>query len=100
MVGKTFKGMTDELLAWQTEQFSAHALATKGHVVWLPPEFVVEIELDGVQLSTRYPAAWRCGSPGCTATARTRPPPTPTPSTPSAPPPLTRESLDLAGRVR
>jgi DNA ligase-1 len=55
MVGKTFKGMTDQLLAWQTEQFSARALRDDGHVVWLPPEFVVEIELDGVQASTRYP---------------------------------------------
>jgi DNA ligase-1 len=55
MVGKTFKGMTDELLNWQTEQFSARALRTEGHVVYLPPEFVVEIELDGVQASTRYP---------------------------------------------
>jgi DNA ligase-1 len=55
MVGKTFKGMTDELLAWQTEQFSAHALSDDGHVVRLPPAFVVEIELDGVQSSTRYP---------------------------------------------
>jgi len=55
MVGKTFKGMTDELLTWQTEQFSARALSDDGHVVVLPPEFVVEIELDGVQSSTRYP---------------------------------------------
>src|SRR5207302_10570342 len=55
MVGKTFKGMTDELLAWQTEQFSAHALSDDGHVVRLPLAFVVEIELDGVQSSTRYP---------------------------------------------
>ena len=55
MVGKTFKGMTDELLAWQTEQFSARALRDEGHVVWLPPDFVVEIELDGVQASSRYP---------------------------------------------
>ena len=55
MVGKTFKGMTDELLAWQTEQFSARALRTEGHVVYLPPDFVVEIELDGAQASTRYP---------------------------------------------
>lgn len=55
MVGKTFKGMTDALLAWQTEQFSARALRSDGHVVYLPPEFVVEIELDGVQASTRYP---------------------------------------------
>jgi DNA ligase-1 len=55
MVGKTFKGMTDALLAWQTEQFSAQALSDDGHVVHLPPAFVVEIELDGVQSSTRYP---------------------------------------------
>jgi DNA ligase 1 len=55
MVGKTFKGMTDALLAWQTEQFSARALRCDGHVVHLPPEFVVEIELDGVQASVRYP---------------------------------------------
>jgi DNA ligase-1 len=55
MVGKTFKGMTDQLLDWQTEQFGARALRTEGHVVYLPPDFVVEIELDGVQASTRYP---------------------------------------------
>ena len=55
MVGKTFKGMTDALLAWQTEQFSARALRCDGHVVYLPPELVVEIELDGVQASIRYP---------------------------------------------
>jgi DNA ligase-1 len=55
MVGKTFKGMTDALLAWQTEQFTARALRQDGHVVYLPPEFVVEIELDGVQASVRYP---------------------------------------------
>jgi DNA ligase 1 len=55
MVGKTFKGMTDELLDWQTERFSSRALRTEGHVVHLPPEFVVEIELDGVQASPRYP---------------------------------------------
>jgi DNA ligase-1 len=55
MVGKTFKGMTDELLAWQTERFSAAAVRDDGHVAWLPAEFVVEIELDGAQTSTRYP---------------------------------------------
>jgi DNA ligase-1 len=55
MVGKTFKGMTDALLAWQTEQFTARALRQDGHVVHLPSEFVVEIELDGVQASVRYP---------------------------------------------
>jgi DNA ligase-1 len=55
MVGKTFKGMTDELLAWQTERFAAAAYRDDGRVAWLPPEFVVEVELDGVQSSTRYP---------------------------------------------
>jgi DNA ligase-1 len=55
MVGKTFKGMTDELLAWQTQTFPALQRAAEGHVVYLRPELVVEIELDGVQRSTRYP---------------------------------------------
>jgi len=55
MVGKTFKGMTDELLAWQTATFPGLARETTGHVVYLRPELVVEIELDGVQRSTRYP---------------------------------------------
>jgi DNA ligase-1 len=55
MVGKTFKGMTDALLRWQTETFGAAALTDDGRVATLPPEFVVEIELDGVQVSRRYP---------------------------------------------
>jgi len=56
MLGKTFKGMTDEMLAWQTARF--HELAdgpTDGWVVKLRPEQVVEIAFDGVQGSTRYP---------------------------------------------
>jgi len=55
MVGKTFKGMTDALLAWQTETFPAYARERRGNEVLLRPELVVEIELDGVQRSTRYP---------------------------------------------
>lgn len=55
MVGKTFKGMTDELLAWQTATFPALVRETEGHAVLLRPELVVEIELDGAQRSTRYP---------------------------------------------
>ncbi|KQS73251.1 ATP-dependent DNA ligase [Modestobacter sp. Leaf380] len=55
MVGKTFKGMTDELLAWQTATFPALVTAEERGVVALRPELVVEIELDGVQRSTRYP---------------------------------------------
>src|SRR5690606_24462587 len=55
MVGKTYKGMTDELLAWQTEQLLAREVRREGHVVHVRPELVVEIALDGVQRSTRYP---------------------------------------------
>jgi DNA ligase 1 len=55
MVGKTFKGMTDELLAWQTATFPGLAREEQGHAVLLRPELVVEIELDGAQRSTRYP---------------------------------------------
>ena len=54
MVGKTFKGMTDDLLAWQTERLQALAVSDDGHVVVVRPELVVEIALDGVQRSTRY----------------------------------------------
>jgi DNA ligase-1 len=55
MVGKTFKGMTDQMLAWQTERFSELATHEAGHVVHVRPEIVVEVALDGVQRSTRYP---------------------------------------------
>jgi DNA ligase-1 len=55
MVGKTFKGLTDALLRWQTERFQQLAIATEGHVVHVRPEQVVEIAVDGVQASTRYP---------------------------------------------
>jgi len=61
MVGKTFKGLTDELLRWQTERFLALADGAEEWggpqtgVVWVRPEQVVEIALDGAQRSTRYP---------------------------------------------
>ncbi|WP_204055637.1 ATP-dependent DNA ligase [Microbispora corallina] len=56
MLGKTFKGLTDELLAWQTEQFLRLADGpTDEYVVTLRPELVVEIAFDGVQRSSRYP---------------------------------------------
>ncbi len=55
MVGKTFKGLTDELLAWQTERFLELETHRDGHVVFVRPEQVVEIALDGAQVSTRYP---------------------------------------------
>lgn len=56
MVGKTFKGMTDEMLAWQTERLRALAVADEGHVVRVRPDLVVEVAFDGVQSSPRYPA--------------------------------------------
>jgi len=55
MLGKTFKGMTDQMLAWQTERFLALETHREGHVVHLRPEQVVEIAFDGLQRSTRYP---------------------------------------------
>jgi DNA ligase-1 len=55
MVGKTFKGMTDALLDWQTKELLAREVERKGIAVLVRPELVVEIALDGVQSSTRYP---------------------------------------------
>lgn len=56
MLGKTFKGLTDELLTWQTEQFLRLAEgSTEDWVVTVKPQLVVEIAFDGVQRSSRYP---------------------------------------------
>jgi DNA ligase-1 len=55
MLGKTFKGLTDELLRWQTEQLLARAVSRNDWVVTVRPELVVEIAFDGVQTSPRYP---------------------------------------------
>jgi DNA ligase 1 len=55
MLGKTFKGLTDELLAWQTEAFLARETHREDNVVHVRPELVVEIAFDGVQRSSRYP---------------------------------------------
>ncbi|HWH30816.1 MAG TPA: ATP-dependent DNA ligase [Mycobacteriales bacterium] len=55
MLGKTFKGLTDELLRWQTERLRELATDDDGWVVRVRPELVVEIAFDGVQASPRYP---------------------------------------------
>jgi DNA ligase-1 len=55
MVGKTFKGLTDELLAWQTSEFPKYEDRRTDWTVYLKPVLVVEIALDGAQLSPRYP---------------------------------------------
>jgi DNA ligase-1 len=55
MVGKTFKGLTDALLEWQTHELLAREVGRDGIVVHVRPELVVEVALDGVQVSRRYP---------------------------------------------
>ena len=55
MLGKTFKGMTDAMLEWQTKRFQSLALGTDGHVVHVRPEQVVEIAFNDVQESPHYP---------------------------------------------
>jgi len=55
MLGKTFKGLTDEMLGWQTERLQELAVDRGEWVVTVRPELVVEVAFDGVQASTRYP---------------------------------------------
>lgn len=56
MLGKTFKGMTDAMLTWQTARLRELAVEESGYVVTVRPELVVEIAYDGLQRSSRYPA--------------------------------------------
>src|SRR5205085_11744176 len=55
MLGKTFKGMTDETLRWQTETFLAREIGREGHIVHVRPEIVAEIAFNDVQESPQYP---------------------------------------------
>jgi DNA ligase-1 len=55
MVGKTFKGLTDETLRWQTDYFPQIEVRRTANTVWVAPTTVVEIAIDGVQRSSRYP---------------------------------------------
>jgi ATP-dependent DNA ligase I len=55
MLGKTFKGMTDEMLAWQTERLQQLETSRDAFTVFVRPELVVEVAFDGLQASTRYP---------------------------------------------
>ena len=67
MVGKTFKGLTDATLEWQTKELAAREIGRDGITVFVRPELVVEIAVDGVQASTplrgRRGAAVRAGPP-------------------------------------
>jgi DNA ligase-1 len=55
MLGKTFKGMTDEILEWQTREFLAREVRRDGHIVYVRPELVVEVAFNEVQRSSQYP---------------------------------------------
>jgi DNA ligase-1 len=56
MLGKTFKGMTDEMLAWQTTRLQELETHRDAYTVFVRPELVVEVAFDGMQRSSRYPA--------------------------------------------
>jgi DNA ligase-1 len=56
MLGKTFKGMTDEVLTWQTRELLAREVGREGHVVHVRPELVAEIAFNDVMRSPQYPA--------------------------------------------
>ena len=55
MLGKTFKGMTDEMLAWQTTELLSREVRREGHIVYVRPELVVEVAFNEVQESSQYP---------------------------------------------
>jgi DNA ligase 1 len=55
MLGKTFKGMTDEMLAWQTERLQQLETRRDGHIVYVRPELVVEVAFNDLQASPQYP---------------------------------------------
>ena len=56
MLGKTFKGLTDAILAWQTEQLLAREIGRDEHTVYVRPELVVEVAFNELQRSRQYPA--------------------------------------------
>jgi DNA ligase-1 len=54
MLGKTFKGLTDEMLAWQTQEFLKIEIARDAYTVYLEPKIVAEIAFNEIQVSSRY----------------------------------------------
>jgi len=56
MLGKTFKGLTDEMLAWQTEQLLKLEIARDAYTVYVEPKLIVEIAFNDVQVSPHYPS--------------------------------------------
>ncbi|HSE68782.1 MAG TPA: hypothetical protein VLB12_17445, partial [Gemmatimonadales bacterium] len=55
MLGKTFKGMTDEILAWQTARLQELEVRRDDYTVYVRPELVVEVAFNDVQSSSQYP---------------------------------------------
>jgi DNA ligase-1 len=55
MLGKTFKGLTDEMLRWQTQRLQELEVSRDRWTVYVRPELVAEVRFDGVQRSSRYP---------------------------------------------
>jgi DNA ligase-1 len=55
MLGKTFKGMTDDMLAWQTARLQELEVSREGHTVYVRPELVVEVAFNDLQASPQYP---------------------------------------------
>jgi DNA ligase-1 len=54
MLGKTFKGLTDEMLAWQTQEFLKIEIARDAHTVYIEPKIVAEIAFNDIQISPHY----------------------------------------------
>jgi DNA ligase-1 len=55
MLGKTFKGLTDQLLAWQTERLLEREIGRDAYTIYVRPELVVEVAFNDVQASPQYP---------------------------------------------
>jgi DNA ligase-1 len=56
MLGKTFKGLTDEMLTWQTQEFQKAEIGRDAYTVYVAPKFVAEIAFNDIQISPRYPS--------------------------------------------
>ena len=77
MLGKTFKGLTDEMLAWQTAELQKIELARDAYTVYVEPKIVVEIAFNEIQVSPRYVSGLALRLPASNAIAPTKPPPIP-----------------------
>ena len=58
MLGKTFKGLTDAMLEWQTREFLAREVSRDSYTVYIRPEIVVEIAFNDIQASSQYPGGY------------------------------------------